>query len=73
MSIKEVRNNLIKDLESEYTPTDIELIDIRLDEIANMENMTIEDLDYYCTLNSSEMFSCIFDYKEFNKKNFEID
>lgn len=73
MDIKEVRNNLIKDLESEYTPTDIELIDIRLDEIANMENMTIEDLDYYCTLNSSEMFSCIFDYKEFNKKNFEID
>lgn len=73
MSIKEVRNNLIKDLESEYTPTDIKLIDIRLDEIAYMEHMTIEDLDYYCTLNSSEMFSCIFDYKEFNKKNFEID
>ena len=73
MDIKEVRNNLIKDLESEYTPTDIELIDIRLNEIASMENMTIEDLDYYCAINSSEMFSCIFDYKEFNKKNFEID
>ena len=28
LTIREVRNNLIKDLESEYTQTDIELIDI---------------------------------------------
>jgi hypothetical protein len=73
MDIKEVRNNLIKDLESEYTPTEIELIDIRLEEIADMERMSLEDLDYYCTANSVEMFACIFDYKEFDKKNFEID
>ena len=73
MDIKEVRNNLIHGLESEYTPTEIELIDIRLDEIAEMEHMSLEDLDYYCTANSSEMFACIFDYKEFNKKNFEVD
>ena len=73
MDIKEVRNNLIEGLESEYTPTDIELIDIRLEEIMEMEHMTIEDLDYYCTANSSEMFACIFDYKDFNKNNFEVD
>ena len=73
MNIKEVRDNLIKDLENEYTPTEIELIDIRLEEIANSERMSLDDLDYYCTANSSEMFSCIFDYKEFNKKNFEVD
>ncbi len=62
MDIKEVRNNLIKDLESEYTPTDIEFIDIRLEEIMEMEHMTIEDLDDYCTANSNEMFACIFYY-----------
>ena len=73
MDIKEVRDNLIKDLEGEYTQTDIELIDIRLEEIANTEHMSFEDLDYYCTANSSEMFACIFDYKDFDKKNFEVD
>lgn len=73
MNIKEVRDNLIKDLENEYTSTEIELIDIRLEEIANSERMSLDDLDYYCTANSSEMFACIFDYKEFNKKNFEVD
>ena len=73
MYIKEVRDNLIKDLEGEYTQTDIELIDIRLEEIANTERMSPEDLDYYCTANSSEMFACIFDYKDFDKKNFEVD
>ena len=73
MDIKEVRNGLIEGLEDEYTPTEIEFIDIRLEEIADMERMSLEDLDYYCTANSSEMFACIFDYKEFNKKNFEVD
>lgn len=73
MTIQEVRNNLIADLESEYTPKDIEFIDIRLEEIADMEKMTLDDLDYYCTANSSEMFACIFDYKEFDKNNFEVD
>jgi hypothetical protein len=71
MTIKEVRNSLIKDLENEYTPTEIELIDIRFEEIADMEHMSLEDLDYYCTANSDEMFACIFDYKEFNKENFK--
>jgi hypothetical protein len=73
MSIKDIRNGLIKDLESEYTPTDIELIDIRLREIAESEHLTLDDLDYYCTANSSEMFHCIFDYADFNRKNFEVD
>ena len=73
MDIKEVRDSLINGLENEYTPTDIELIDIRLEEIADMERMSLEDLDYYCTANSTEMFACIFDHKEFDKKNFEVD
>jgi hypothetical protein len=71
MTIREVRESLVKDLENEYTPTEIELIDIRLEEIADMEHMSLEDLDYYCTANSDEMFACIFDYKEFNKENFK--
>jgi hypothetical protein len=71
MGIKEVRNNLIKDLEDEYSQTQIELIDTRLQEIADMEHLTNEDLDYYCTANSVEMFACIFDYKDFDKNNFK--
>lgn len=73
MTIQEVRNNLIEGLENEYSSYDISYIDIRLDEIADIEGMSLEDLDYYCTANSSEMFACIFDYKEFKKENFEID
>ena len=73
MEIQEVRNNLIKGLESEYTQTEIDFIDIRLEEIAEMERMSLEDLDYYCTSNSSEMFTCIFNYKVFDKNNFEVD
>ena len=70
MLIQEVRNNLISGLEKEYNEDDIRFIDIRLDEIADMEHMTLEDLDYYCSANSSEMFECIFDYKVFDKANF---
>lgn len=73
MAIKDVRQSLIHGLEKEYTDDDIKFIDQRLREIEEEENMTIEDLDYYCTANSSEMFACIFDYKEFDKKNFEVD
>ena len=73
MAIADVRNSLIKDLESCYTQHDIDFIDIRLEEIADMENMSLDDLDYYCTANSSEMFACIFDYKVFDKANFEVD
>ena len=73
MEIQEVRNNLIEGLESEYTQTEIDFIDIRLEEIAEMERMSLEDLDYYCTANSSEMFTCIFNYKVLDKNNFEVD
>lgn len=73
MEIKEVRQSLINGLEEEYTDEDIKFIDQRLQEIMDLEHMTIEDLDYYCTANSSEMFTCIFNYKAFDKKNFEVD
>ena len=72
MNIEEVRNGLIKDLENEYSKREIDFIDIRLEEIAEIEHMTLEELDYYCTANSSEMFSCIFNYKVFDKNNFEV-
>jgi len=70
MKIEEVRNNLIEGLEEEYTKEEIHFIDARLEEIANMQKMSFGDLDYYCTINSDEMFACIFDYKNFNKSNF---
>lgn len=73
MTIEEVRKQLIDGLEDCYTPKDIEFIDIRLQEIAEMEHFTNEELNEYCWANSSEMFACIFDYKEFDANNFEVD
>lgn len=69
-SIKEVRDNLIKDIEFEFTDEDLDLIDERLAEILESENLTLDELDNYCWLNSAEMFDCIFDGKEFDKNNF---
>lgn len=69
-SIIEVRNNLIKDIEFEFTNEDLDLIDERLAEILESENLTLDELDNYCWLNSAEMFDCIFDGKEFDKNNF---
>lgn len=73
MDIEDVRKSLICDLESEYTPQQIEFIDSRLEEIRKENNLTYEDLEYYCSCNSSEMFSCIFDNKEFDINNFVVD
>ena len=73
MDIKEVRRQLIDGLESCYTPEKIEIIDKRLGEIAKENSLTNDELNEYCWANSSEMFACIFDYKEFDKKNFEVD
>jgi hypothetical protein len=69
-SIIEVRNNLIKNIEFEFTNEDLDLIDERLAEILESENLTLDELDNYCWLNSAEMFDCIFDGKEFDKNNF---
>ena len=73
MTIQEVRKQLIDGLESEYTPKQIETIEVRLGEIAKENNLSIDELNEYCWANSSEMFTCIFSYKEFDKSNFEID
>ena len=73
MTIKEVRNELINGLEEEYTNEQVSFIDKRLEEIAKENSLSNEDLDYYCTANSSEMFAVIFDYKEFDKDNFEVN
>ena len=73
MNIQEVRKQLIDGLESEYTPKDIRLIECRLDEIAKENNLSLDELNEYCWANSSEMFTCIFNGKEFNKDNFEVD
>jgi len=73
MTIRDVRASLIKDLEEEYSNEQVSFIDKRLEEIAKENDLSNEDLDYYCTANSSEMFAVIFDYKEFDINNFEID
>ena len=69
-TLEEVRNNLIRGLESNYDENDIRFIDIRLEEIMDMERFSLEDLDYYCSLNSDEMFGCIFSYVPFEKERF---
>lgn len=71
--IEEIRKGLVKDIEDCYTPKQIEVIDYRLNEIAYSCNLSLDDLDYYCSANSTEMFSVIFDYKPFDKQNFEVD
>jgi len=73
MTIADVRNNLIIDLEDLYTPEQIDQIDRGLTRLKRDNGLSNEDLDYYCTANSSEMFSCIFDGKEFDHRNFEVD
>ena len=73
LNIEDVRKSLIVDLESEYTPQKIKFIDSRLEEIRKENNLSYDDLEYYCSCNSSEMFACIFDYKEFDINNFDVD
>lgn len=73
MKIEDVRKQLIDDLEEEYTKEQINMIDIRLGEIAKENGLTIEKLNEFCWANSSEMFTCIFNGKEFNPSNFEVD
>lgn len=73
LNIEDVRKSLICDLESEYTQQQIEFIDSRLEEIREENNLSYDELEYYCSCNSVEMFSCIFDYKEFDTNNFEVD
>lgn len=73
MKIEDVRNQLIDGLEEEYTKEQINTIDNRLQEIANENGLTIEQLNEFCWANSSEMFTCIFNGKEFNPSNFEVD
>ena len=73
ITIQEVRRQLIDGLESEYTPNQIKTIEIRLGEIAKENNLSLKELNEYCWANSSEMFACIFNGKEFEKENFEVE
>ena len=68
MTIKDVRNHLVKDLT--FSDDDIEFIDQRLEEIMRDENLTLEDLEHYCYADSNNMFDIIFDYKDFDEDDF---
>ena len=72
-TIQDVRNDLIVDLEDEYTDEQIQFIDKRLSEIMNENGLTLSELDDLCWANSSEMFSCIFDYKDLSECDFNVD
>ena len=69
--MEDVIKSLINGLQ--YSQERIAYIRFRLNEIMRDYNLTLEQLSYYCTADSCEMFSVIFDYKEFNSKNFVVD
>lgn len=58
-----VRNQLIDGLENDFTDEQVQYIDKRLKEIADENNLSADDLDYYCWADSSLMFDCIFSGK----------
>ena len=55
-----------------YSQERLAYIRFRLKEIMQENNLTLTELDNYCTADSCEMFSVIFDHKEFNPKNFVV-
>ena len=67
---KIIAKSLTKDLEDNYTDEQMRFIENRLMKIAEENDLTSDNVAYYCDANSSEMFSCIFDYKNFDKTNF---
>lgn len=73
MTIEEVIKGLIDGLEEDYSELQVNTIRTRLCEVADENHLSLEELNEYCWANSSEMFACIFDGKEFCKENFEVD
>ena len=70
MKLETVYKNLTEGLRDQYTRGQKQLIKQRLEEIAQENNLTYEQLDDYCYMNSDDMFQCIFDNKPFNVTNF---
>ena len=70
-SFKKIARELTRDLENCYTEEQMLFIEQRLKEIAEENNLSSNDIAYFCDLNSSEMFSYIFDYKNFEENFFE--
>lgn len=68
--LKKIAKELTTDLEHCYSQEQMLFIEQRLREIAEDNNLESDELAYYCDLNSSEMFCCIFDYKVFDANNF---
>ena len=68
--IKGIAMELVNGIEDQYSESEINYIATRLEEIADIEHLTNDELSYYCSANSNEMFLCIFDFKEFDKNNF---
>ena len=66
-----VRNALIDGLENDFTDQQIQFIDKRLKEIDDENNLSADDLDYYCWADSSLMFDCIFTGKQFDPDLFD--
>lgn len=70
MKLETVYKNLTEGLRDQYTRGQKQHIRRRLEEIAEENNLSYEELDSYCYMDSDEMFSCIFDNKPFDVANF---
>lgn len=70
MTLDEVLKGLTNGLK--YSQERLLFIRFRLNEIRREYNLTLTELDYYCTADSCEMFSVIFDHKKFDPENFVV-
>lgn len=73
MTIEDIRNNFISNLDGKYTPAQIKDIDNGLYRMKREYGLLEIDLGFYCTADPNEMFACIFDGKEFDPANFETE
>lgn len=70
MKLETVYKHLTEGLRDQYTRAQKRFIKQRLEEIAQDNNLSYDELDGYCYMNSDEMFQCIFDDKPFDVVNF---
>ena len=68
MTLDEVLKGLTNGLK--YSQERLLFIRFRLNEIRREYNLTLEKLNEYCTADSCEMFSVIFDHKALKPENF---
>ena len=68
MTIDDILHGLTNGLK--YSKERLLFIRFRLNEIRREYNLSLEELDNYCWLDSCTMFGIIFDYADFDREKF---